>query len=331
MLGVPARGPRPASRTGRTRSPRWSSPGWARPERYDRASRGMLELRDYLGRPGRAGHARDPGDDLLSALVQARDDDDALSHDEVIATGVLLLFAGHETTTNLIGNGLLALLQPPRPARACSRPATSAIGAAIEELLRYDGPAKTVVRLMAADVELRGQAAAARASGCSSARRSANRDPAVFADPGRARPHPPGEPRTSASASGCTTAWARRWPGWRPAVAIPRRPGPAARAAARPRRPSCLAAGAAQPRAHRPAGPVADVSRPGRPGPLRRVGHLRPDRPGPLRARGRPRPACCAPGEPGARARPGRRARPPTTSRKQWSPAPCRPSREDHA
>jgi hypothetical protein len=142
----------------------------------------MLELRDYLTDLAAQVTAH-PRDDLLTALVQARDEGDALSHDEVVSTGVLLLFAGHETTTNLIGNGLLALLRHPDQ-RALLEAGEVRIVGAIEEFLRYDGPAKTVVRLMATDVELRGHTlkAGSRVFLCPP---SANRDPAVFPDPGR--------------------------------------------------------------------------------------------------------------------------------------------------
>ncbi|HEV7872300.1 MAG: Peroxidase [Modestobacter sp.] len=156
--------------------------GLGSPERHERAVRGMLELRDYLTDLAAQVTAH-PRDDLLTALVQARDEGDALSHDEVVSTGVLLLFAGHETTTNLIGNGLLALLRHPDQ-RALLEAGEVRIVSAIEEFLRYDGPAKTVVRLMATDVELRGHTlkAGSRVFLCPP---SANRDPAVFPDPGR--------------------------------------------------------------------------------------------------------------------------------------------------
>lgn len=156
--------------------------GLGSPERYDRAVRGMLELRNYLTVLA-AEVAEHPREDLLTALVQARDSGDSLSHDEVVATGVLLLFAGHETTTNLIGNGLLALLRHPEQ-RALLESGEAPISGAVEEFLRYDGPAKTVVRVMATDVELRGHtlAAGSRVFLCPP---GANRDPAVFADPGR--------------------------------------------------------------------------------------------------------------------------------------------------
>jgi cytochrome P450 len=121
-------------------------------------------------------HEREPADDLISALVRARDSGDSLSHEEVVATGVLLLFAGHETTTNLIGNGIRALLE--HPGQAPDAPG------AVEEALRFDGPAKTIARLMGADVEMGGRTlkAGERVFLCPA---SANRDPAVFDDPDR--------------------------------------------------------------------------------------------------------------------------------------------------
>jgi cytochrome P450 len=81
----------------------------------------------------------DPRDDLVSALVQARENDDRLSEDELLAMILLLLVAGHETTLNLIGNGMLALLE--RPAQMDRlRESPELIKPAIEELLRYDSP-----------------------------------------------------------------------------------------------------------------------------------------------------------------------------------------------
>jgi cytochrome P450 len=81
----------------------------------------------------------DPRDDLVSALVQARQNDDRLSEDELLAMILLLLVAGHETTLNLIGNGMLALLE--RPAQMDRlRESPELIKPAIEELLRYDSP-----------------------------------------------------------------------------------------------------------------------------------------------------------------------------------------------
>lgn len=182
MLGVP--------REDRSRFKDWSDRitglvfgGMGDPDRHSDGAGGMAELTAYLGdlvdrhgaRP--SGPPDEPaGDDLLSALIRARDEGDALTHDEVVATGVLLLFAGHETTTNLIGNGILALLR--HPTQAPDAPGT------VDELLRWDGPAKTIARLMATDVELGGRTLRTgdRVFLCPAA---ANRDPAVFPDPDR--------------------------------------------------------------------------------------------------------------------------------------------------
>ncbi|WP_433507567.1 cytochrome P450 [Pseudonocardia halophobica] len=174
LLGVP--------REDRSRFKDWSDRitglvfgGMGDPDRHADGADGMAELTAYLGALVEQ-HERDPADDLLTALIRARDAGDALSHDEVVATGVLLLFAGHETTTNLIGNGILALLR--HPSEAPDAPGS------VEELLRWDGPAKTIARLMATDVELGGRTlrTGERVFLCPAA---ANRDPAVFPDPDR--------------------------------------------------------------------------------------------------------------------------------------------------
>src|SRR5213593_5251384 len=88
----------------------------------------------------------EPRDDMMSAMLVAEGREDGLSEEELVATCVLLLFAGHETTTNLIGNGLLSLLRHP-DALAALRADPSLIGPAVEELLRYDGPTQAQVRV----------------------------------------------------------------------------------------------------------------------------------------------------------------------------------------
>jgi cytochrome P450 len=85
---------------------------------------------------------KNPSNDLISALVQAGEADDKLSEDELLGMVFLLLIAGHETTVNLIGNGVLALLRhPDQLQKLTSDP--SLLKPAIEELLRYDGPVET--------------------------------------------------------------------------------------------------------------------------------------------------------------------------------------------
>ncbi|GAA2339421.1 cytochrome P450 [Streptomyces kunmingensis] len=100
---------------------------------------------------------RRPGDDLMSALVAARDEDDGrLSEEELAATAALLVIAGHETTVNLLGNALLALLTHPDQLRLL-REDPALLPTAIEEFLRYDTSVeRTTNRYAAEDLELGG-------------------------------------------------------------------------------------------------------------------------------------------------------------------------------
>jgi cytochrome P450 len=84
----------------------------------------------------------DPRDDLVTGLVMAREDGDTLSADELFSTVAVLIVAGHETTVNLIGNGMRALLAHPDQLRLLIR-GPRLIGPATEELLRYTGPSET--------------------------------------------------------------------------------------------------------------------------------------------------------------------------------------------
>jgi cytochrome P450 len=99
---------------------------------------------------------RRPADDLLSALVAVRDGGDRLSEDELTSMVYLLLLAGHETTVNLIGNGVLALLTHPDQL-ALLRAEPDRLPAAVEELLRFDGPLQSAVPAIATEpVEIAG-------------------------------------------------------------------------------------------------------------------------------------------------------------------------------
>jgi len=98
---------------------------------------------------------RNPGSDLVSALVTARDEAEALSEEELIAFVVLLLLAGNETTTNLIGNGMLALGHNPDQL-AKLRGDLSLMPRAIEEMLRYDCPVQATARYPKIDLEIDG-------------------------------------------------------------------------------------------------------------------------------------------------------------------------------
>lgn len=94
-----------------------------------------------------------PEDNLLSALAQAEEQGERLSEDELLANCILLLVAGHETTTNLIGNGTLALLRNPEQWQRL-REAPELIAGAVEELLRFDSPVQLTSRLPLVDVEV---------------------------------------------------------------------------------------------------------------------------------------------------------------------------------
>ncbi|HEX4359850.1 MAG TPA: cytochrome P450 [Pseudonocardia sp.] len=99
---------------------------------------------------------REPGDDLLTALIQAEDGGDVLTDDELTAQVVLLYVAGHETTVNLIANGTIALLRnPDQFARLVADPTLDAN--AVEELLRYDSPVQQSRRITLAPYEVGGR------------------------------------------------------------------------------------------------------------------------------------------------------------------------------
>ncbi|MGW0580074.1 cytochrome P450 family protein [Streptomyces sp. NPDC002920] len=97
-----------------------------------------------------------PGDDLISALVTAQARGDRLTDHELLSTCFMLITAGDETTTNLIGNGLLALLRHPDQL-ALLRAEPALIRAAVDETVRYDSPTQAILRVTAADVTLGGR------------------------------------------------------------------------------------------------------------------------------------------------------------------------------
>ena len=144
------------------------------------ADRAVVELTEYLDGLIES-KRRAPGDDLLSALLAAEDDGDTLTHEELVGTVVLLLIAGHETTANLIGNGVLALLRhPAQLARLRNDPGLDRT--AVEELLRYDSPVQMTQRIALAPVEL-GDVTVPAGHMVIACLGAANRDPAVFERP----------------------------------------------------------------------------------------------------------------------------------------------------
>src|SRR5579884_71034 len=146
------------------------------------ATEGMDQMRSYFATLV-AERRRAPGDDLLSGLVASREAGDALSDDEVIATAILLFAAGFETTTNLIGNGLLALLQHPDQQDLWRRdPGLARSG--VEELLRWDSPVQLNMRTALEPAEVGGEALS-RGETVIVLQGGANHDPARFDQPDR--------------------------------------------------------------------------------------------------------------------------------------------------
>lgn len=125
----------------------------------------------------------EPGDDLLTALLAAEDAGDRLTHEELLAQTLFLLIAGHETTVNLIGNGVLALLRNPDELTRL-RDEPSLDKAALEELLRYDSPVQFSMRITMDELEI-GSTTFAPGSTVLCIIGAANRDPAAFAEPDR--------------------------------------------------------------------------------------------------------------------------------------------------
>ncbi|MPZ49118.1 MAG: cytochrome P450 [Dehalococcoidia bacterium] len=152
------------------------------PAIMEQAQRSSNEIADYFLEQIEL-RRRQPRDDLLSALVSAEEQGDLLSEDELLATCVLLLVAGNETTTNLIGSGMAALLQNPDQRRLLQDD-PSLIPAAVEEMLRFDGPAQMTSRIATEALELRGQRIEpGQVLLCVLG--AANRDPEQFVEPDR--------------------------------------------------------------------------------------------------------------------------------------------------
>lgn len=150
--------------------------------KYLRAEEGARAMSGYF-RELVETRTAEPRDDMISQLVLARDDRDALSTDEIIGTCILLLFAGHETTTNLIGNGFLySMKHRGQWERLIAAPALAE--SAVEEFLRYDGPSGAVARVAAGDLEMAGKTIR-EGQRVFAFVNSANRDPEAFDDPER--------------------------------------------------------------------------------------------------------------------------------------------------
>ena len=178
LLGVPLRD-RPRFRRWTERIVIADTSQWA----LLRALPSFLAFVRYLRRLVRD-KRRDPGDDVISALLAVEAEGDRLGADEVVAMAFLLLVAGHETTVNLIGNGALALLEnPDQLARLRSDPALAV--SAVEEVLRYSGPVMiSTERYAREDLELGGQPVR-KGDLVYVSLAGADRDPAIYPEPDR--------------------------------------------------------------------------------------------------------------------------------------------------
>jgi cytochrome P450 len=137
-----------------------------------------LYFRDAIRR-----HRDQPRDDLINAFITAEHEGDRLTEDEVIANCILVMVGGQETTTNLIGNGMLTLLRHPEQLQEL-RANLSLIPSAVEELLRFESPSQHTARMTLEDLELGGKRIRQR-QGVIAVMGAANRDPARFPEPDR--------------------------------------------------------------------------------------------------------------------------------------------------
>ncbi len=158
------------------------SAGEVTPEKAERAQQSMWSLTNYFHDLVQK-RRQDPQADLISALVAAEEQGDKLTEAELLSMGVLLFFAGFETTEGLIGNGLLALMRNPFQLQRL-RDTPSLIATAVEEFLRYDNSVQRQSRVASEDLEMGGQQI------CQGQYvilfiGAANRDPALFDDPDR--------------------------------------------------------------------------------------------------------------------------------------------------
>ncbi|MGX1562449.1 cytochrome P450 [Streptomyces sp. NPDC055506] len=147
-----------------------------------KAVRASVEFSDYL-RELIAARRKEPGDDLISGLIEAHDEGDRLTEQEMISTAVLLLNAGHEATVNSTVNGWYALFRN-EAQLAALRADHTLIPSAVEELMRYDTPLQLFERWVLDEIEIAGTTIP-RGAEIALLFGSANHDPAVFTDPAR--------------------------------------------------------------------------------------------------------------------------------------------------
>lgn len=142
----------------------------------------MMEMREYLAELVEQRRLA-PGDDLLSAMIAAAEEDDRLTTDEIYANAVFLMTAGHETATNMLSNGVLTLLRHQEQIQLL-RTDPGLIESATEEMLRFESPVQVTARFVTEDTEFSGRRLRA-GDALILLLGAANRDPDVFAEPDR--------------------------------------------------------------------------------------------------------------------------------------------------
>jgi cytochrome P450 len=159
------------------------------PEKYERAAASLGEMNDYFARLIEH-RRRNPGDQIIDGLINAHDGEELLSLPELIASCVLLLFAGHETTAHFFSNGLRALILHPDQMELfrLNKDDDPFVTNAGEELLRWDGPAISTVRVLTEDVSLSPNGnlfEMKKGERVFAFNGAANHDPVMFCDPGK--------------------------------------------------------------------------------------------------------------------------------------------------
>lgn len=150
------------------------------PTKYERAQRGAIGMSDFF-REVIAQRRAAPADDVVSAMIAATDEQGTLSEDELVATCMLILFGGHETTTSLLTNAVNALLDHPDQLERL-REQPDLIESAVEEFLRYDGPSNSIARLVVAEHAI-GDQVLKPGERVYAMLNAANRDPRQFPEP----------------------------------------------------------------------------------------------------------------------------------------------------
>jgi cytochrome P450 len=155
------------------------------PDSFDEMLQAGLWLREYF-RELIARRRSDPGDDLMAGLIHVEESGDQLTEEEIVATCNLLLVAGHETTVNLIANGILAMLRHPRQWTALAAD-PQRVSAVVEETLRYDPPVQLMGRIAADDMTI-GDATVPKGDVMMLLLAAAHHDAAAFDRPGEFDP-----------------------------------------------------------------------------------------------------------------------------------------------